>query len=130
MKNSHCILTMAAASALWFACAPFFTASPSFAQPPEKSKAVETREIKIRDGVLVKFEAEKIDAPAGRIIGDGYPIYKGKLYIGACNPPNRILNSGVLEIDGKSVPLDVSSLSDPWVDPKELVPECVRVESG
>lgn len=125
---------MCATAALWFACAQIFAASPSVAKPAGKSKpkTVETREIKIRDDISVKFEAEELDPrwESSTGTGTGLVNYKGKVYISEGNPPSRILTSGVLKLGGKKIPLDVSGLADPWFHPEELLPRMVHVESG
>jgi biopolymer transport protein ExbD len=58
----------------------------------------------------------------------GYINYKGRVYTGLFSPPRCILTSGILEIDGKKISLDVSGIANPWVKPEELDAGDVHVD--
>lgn len=78
-------------------------------------------------GVTVELRAEVIEA-AERTAAPGLCVWRGQLWQHtSTNPPERVLASATVTIDGATVDLDVSGLAMPWIVPEEMAEQDCRL---
>ena len=81
----------------------------------------------LAEGVQVELRAEKVES-AEREFAPGVCVWRGQLWEPTMtNPPEKVLVSGVVELEGKRVELDVTGLAAPWIDPGEKTPQDCRL---
>lgn len=72
------------------------------------------------DEVMVELCAEKIPAEE-RTFAPGICVWNGQLWHGSVSsPPEKVLVSGAITIEGERIELDVSGLANPWIFPQEM----------
>ena len=93
---------------------------------PEKSKATqpkpEVRKVEV-DGAKLEFTALPVAWSGERKPSSGWTVYEDRLWNSGFSPPYRLMKSGICEIAGKKIALDVSGLADPWVKEQEEIPK-------
>ena len=77
--------------------------------------------------VTIELRAEVIEA-AERTAAPGLCVWRGQLWQHTTtNPPERVLTSATITIDGVAVDLDVSGLAMPWIAPEEMAEQDCRL---
>jgi hypothetical protein len=96
----------------------------AFAQAAEEVKT-----IAVSPSVNLEFTAEKVDPGIKRELTEsGYVMHQGKLYFSHTAPPDLVLTSGQITIDGKRIALDVSGLANAWVSGDRIYRRFVRLD--
>ena len=95
---------------------------------PEASKAeLETVSIALAEGAALELTARVVKEGKKRLHPE-VCIFEGQLWVGSVtSPPHRVMHAATHTLNGDKIPLDVSGLADPWINPAEMTSRDVRL---